>query len=171
MNIQRVYLLAFFGFAAITAAICFWGRRLKEKSPWRILQSFSAFASLQCTLSLAFIGCYVLYVKNGFAVSPSRLGVAFFPFSVFVFFLAWRLKYISRSALSLAAPALYTVFLLINCRAGILKLVLYNPIYGFIAAETPFPLSAVAALLPFAAVAVGRALGLIDKKKHSCYNA
>ncbi len=167
MNIQRVYLWAFFAVAAVVVGLCFASRLWKTRKAWRAFQSALLFAAVQCLLSLAFLGCYVLYVKNGFSVSPSRLGVAFFFFSSAVHFLFWRLGGMYEGWLSLVAPMAYSLFLLVNCRAGVLKTLIYNPIYGFIAAETPFPLSAVAALLPLAAACVGRAVALIDKRRRA----
>lgn len=162
MDFQQIYLKLLILLGLVTAALCFSGRYCRHKA-LRFLQSAAVFAAVQGLLCLAFLGCYVLYVKNGFSVSPSRLGVVFFPVSVLVFFLFWRFGGMTRHPLSLVAPALYCGFLLLNCKS-LVKTLIFNPIYGFIAAETPFPLCAVAAVLPFLAAAVGRVLAAIDKK-------
>ena len=139
MNFQRVYLWAFLIVAVLCVVLHRVGRFAKRRKAWRYAQNAVLYACVQCEVSLAFVGCYVLYVKNGFSVSPSHLGVAFFFLSVLAFCVMWRLGAFDKSPWSLTAPGLYSMFLLATCRTGTLRVLLYNPIYGFIGVKRPSP--------------------------------
>ncbi len=104
MNFQSMYLWGFFVVAMVAAVLHRVGSFIKRGSAWRHVQNALLYAFVQCGISFAFVGCYVLYVKNGFSVSPSRLGVAFFFVSVIAFAALWRGKGFDFSPWSLAEP-------------------------------------------------------------------
>lgn len=180
LNLQRLFFIALAVLAAVFALLCRFKGTIKIKAI-RWLGDALRYACLQGFISLAFLGVYVLYVKNGLFPRLADLGVAIVPFSVFVFWAAWRLGALSSSRASLLCPAAYSLFLLWRffSSTGTLSSFIYvllNPVYGFVGSHlldsSLRPLAAVSAVLPFACAALGYGLALkgIDKKAKICNN-
>lgn len=175
LNIQRLFFIALGVIAAVFALLCFLKRYAKPK-PLAVIGDILRYACVQAFLSLAFLAVYILYVKNGYTPRLSDIGVAMLPFSVLVFWAAWRFSALLPGRSSLLYPLGYSVFLLWRffAESGGIKFfgyVLLNPVYGFIGSKlldsTLRPLAAVSALLPFVCAALGYGLAIkgIDKKR------
>lgn len=180
INLQRLFFIATGAVVAAFALLCRFKGKIKIKGLlW--LGDALRYACVQALISLAFLGVYVLYVKNGRVPRLADIGVAMVPFSVAAYWAAWRFGALSKSRKSLLCPLFYSAFLLWRffATSGSLRhfvYVLLNPVYGFIGSKlldsVYRPLAAVSALLPFACAAIGYGLSLkrIDKKIKICNN-
>ncbi len=174
INLQKLFFTALGALAVLFALLCYVKRYKKIKALF-VLGDIARYACLQCFVSLAFLAVYVLYIKNGHTPRLSDIGVAMLPFSILLFWAAWRFGVLSEKRYSLLYPLAYSLFLLWRFFSsdGELKFfayVLLNPVYGFIGSSllesSLRPLAAVSALLPFASAALGYGIALkgIDKK-------
>ena len=180
INLQRLFFIALAILALAFALLCRFKGKIKLRAV-ALLGDVLRYVCLQGFVSLVFLGVYVLYVKNGQAPKLADIGVAMIPFSVLVFWAAWRFGALSASRISLLSPLAYSLFLLwrfftFDGALGHFVYVLLNPIYGFIGSEllnsSLRGLAAVGALLPFACAALGYGLALkgIDKRTKMCNN-
>lgn len=174
-DLQKTFFLLLAALLALLALLCFL-KRFTRRRIFSVLGDILRYLCLQGLTVLAFLAVYVLYVKNGRTPRLSDIGVAMLPFTVFVFWFAWRFSLLGARRTSLLYPLCYSAFLLWRFFSvgGGLKFfgyVLLNPVYGFIGSDLLEsklrPLAAVSALLPFACAAVGYGLALkgIDKKR------
>lgn len=181
LNLQTVFLKMFFGAVGLFVLLCLARRPLgRLPLPWGgVLAAAGDCASYllaQLLLNLAFVGTYVLYVKNGYTPSLSDLGVAFTVVSVLAFFFLWRFGAFSKKAGFLFYPCAYTLFLLVrylNSGTGVdfFGYLVFNPMFAFIGAESR-GIGTVSVLLPLACCCLGRGLALkrIDKSGPLCHN-
>lgn len=175
INLEKLFFAAVAAVAAVFFGLC---RLKKYKKPrfLSVIGDAARYACLQAFLSLVFLAVYVLYIKNGRTPRLSDIGVAMLPFSVLVFWCAWRFSALSPRRYSLLYPLFYSAFLLwrfFSAGGGVkfFGYVLLNPVYGFIGSglleSSLKPLAAVSALLPFVCAALGYGLGTkgIDKRQ------
>lgn len=174
-NLQKTFFILLAALLALLALPCFL-KRFERRRLFAALGDILRYLCLQGLTVLAFLAVYVLYVKNGRTPRLSDIGVAMLPFSVFVFWFAWRFSLLGAGRTSLLYPLCYSALLLwrfFSVGGGLrfFGYVLLNPVYGFIGSDLLEsklrPLAAVSALLPFACAAVGYGLALkgIDKKR------
>lgn len=162
IDLQRIFLLA--AAVAVAAFLALWWLKGRLGKAFAVIGDGLRYMVLNLIISLLFLFCYVLAVKNGYTPSAADMGVAFIPLAVLVYRSVWRLGALSAHWYTLVFPALYSLFLLYRYfTTGGLGYLLFNPSFGFIGitlADTPLmPLGALGAVLPFACAALGKGLG------------
>ncbi len=170
INLGAVFALCFLALLMLFALLCFLGT--KTKAPFLVFAGDGLrFLCLQGLLGLAFVLCYVLFLKNGITLSLSRLGVAFIPFTVLAYFGVWRYGALSDAGASLLFPLGYCLFLLWRYFSsgdglGAFSYVIFNPAFGFIGSQVKGALGSVSAVLPLICAIIGRGVAVktIDKR-------